>query len=73
MKLFRRKERVLNPRVAELAERWVCCLLGHQRRVAAWLDRKTAYWNKASKICALSVFCLLFGGLSLWLILKHWL
>ncbi|EHQ29689.1 hypothetical protein [Mucilaginibacter paludis] len=70
MNLFRRKPKVLSPRTAEAAERWVNILLLRQRQVADWLGRKTAYWDKASKIIALCLFCLVFGGISLWLLLK---
>jgi hypothetical protein len=41
-----------------------------QRQFAAYLGRKTQYWDRASKIIALALFCLFFGGLSLLLILK---
>lgn len=70
MKLFKRRQRPISPRAAELAERWTGTILLHQRMLADWLGRKTAYWDKASKIIALCLFCLLFGGISLWLILK---
>jgi hypothetical protein len=73
MKIFRRKERSLSPRAAEVAERWAGAILSRQRRIADWLDRKTAYWDKRSKLIALLLFCLVFGGMSLWLILKTFL
>jgi len=41
-----------------------------QRRLAAYLERKTAYWDRRSKLIALFLFCLLFGGLSLWLLAR---
>ncbi len=49
--------------VQQLAER-------QQRKVAAYLSRKTQYWNRGSKITALTLFCLLFGGCCLLLLLK---
>jgi hypothetical protein len=53
-----------------LAERVAGRIVRVQRQVAAWLERKTQYWNKASKLIALYLFCLLFGGFSLWLLIK---
>ena len=41
-----------------------------QRVAAAYLARKTQYWNRSSKIIALALFCLLFGGGCLLLLLK---
>jgi len=41
-----------------------------QRKVAGYLGRKTQYWNRSSKLIALALFCLVFGGLSLLLLLK---
>ena len=70
MSPFKRKGRPLSPRAAEVAERWVSALLFQQRKLADYLGRKTAYWDKASKLIALLLFCLVFGGISLWLILK---
>lgn len=40
------------------------------KRFGARLNRRTAYWNRSSKVIALAVFCLVFGGFSLWLLLK---
>jgi len=40
------------------------------KRLAVWLNRRTAYWNRSSKVIALAIFCLLFGGFSLWMLLK---
>jgi len=39
-------------------------------RLADTLNRKTYYWNPTSKLLALLAFCLLFGGMSLYLFLK---
>ena len=33
-----------------------------QKRLAEYLGRQTAYWNRSAKITALAIFCLLFGG-----------
>jgi len=40
------------------------------RRMAAYLDRKTLYWNRGSKLIALVLFCLLFGSVCLWLLMR---
>jgi hypothetical protein len=40
-----------------------------QLRVADALNRKTAYWNRGSKVVALLVLCFLFGGACLYLLL----
>ncbi|QEM03079.1 hypothetical protein DIU31_005930 [Mucilaginibacter rubeus] len=45
-------------------------LTAKQRKVADYLDRKTLYWNRNSKIIALVIFCLLFGGACLLLLIK---
>lgn len=41
-----------------------------QRQFAEYLGRKTQYWNRASKLTALLLFVLVFGGCCLLLILK---
>lgn len=41
-----------------------------QRKAADYLSRKTQYWNRNSKIIALIIFCLLFGGACLLLLIK---
>jgi hypothetical protein len=48
----------------------VAFLLSVQKRLAEGLNRRTAYWNKSSKLVALAVFCLVFGGVCLWLLVK---
>ncbi|HTD98375.1 MAG TPA: hypothetical protein VK668_03780 [Mucilaginibacter sp.] len=40
------------------------------RKVSGWLERKTAYWDRRSKLLALFLFCLVLGGLSLWLLMR---
>ena len=42
----------------------------NQRKAADYLGRKTQYWNRNSKIIALVIFCLLFGGTCLMLLIK---
>jgi hypothetical protein len=71
MKLFRRKK--INAgfsRHDALANRVANRIILLQTQVADYLNRKTAYWSKASKLVALFLFCLLFGGSSLYLIIK---
>ncbi|MBB6108677.1 hypothetical protein SAMN05421821_10288 [Mucilaginibacter lappiensis] len=41
-----------------------------QRKAAEYLGRKTQYWNRNSKIIALVIFCLLFGGAYLLLLIN---
>ncbi|MBS1501078.1 MAG: hypothetical protein JST32_03380 [Bacteroidetes bacterium] len=69
MRLFKRKQ----PNSREPAVWLVRCrflLDQRQRQVAAYLGRKTAYWNRSSWIIALALFILLFGGLCLLLCIK---
>jgi hypothetical protein len=40
------------------------------RQCAAYLDRKTLYWNRGSKLLALALFCLVFGSVCLWLLMR---
>jgi hypothetical protein len=70
MRLFRRKK--LGAATAENAllvriSGWVG---GYQRRLADYLGRKTQYWDRRSKLIALALFCLLFGGICLLLFIK---
>ncbi|HEY9002026.1 MAG TPA: hypothetical protein VIM89_11785 [Mucilaginibacter sp.] len=61
MMLFKRKKTVRRPD----AEWLVTCrnwMEKRQRMVANYLFRKTQYWNRGSKIIALALFILLFGG-----------
>lgn len=41
-----------------------------QTRTADYLNHKTQYWNRVSKLVALFLFCLLFGSICLYLIMK---
>jgi hypothetical protein len=45
-------------------------IIHRQTQMATYLNRKTQYWNRASKITALVIFCLVFGGISIYLLLK---
>jgi hypothetical protein len=46
-------------------------IIRRQTKIAAYLNRKTQYWNKSSKLIALALFTLLFGGLCLFLLLTN--
>jgi hypothetical protein len=69
MRLFKKRkarggiESPLNIRVNRTIEQ-------KQRKAAGYLGRRTQHWNRASKLISLALFCLLFGGCCLWLILK---
>ncbi|WP_299516619.1 hypothetical protein [Mucilaginibacter sp.] len=71
MKLFRKRNEVTakhidNPLVIRIAD----TIHRHQTRVSGYLNRKTQYWNRASKLTALFLFCLLFGSCCLLLLIK---
>lgn len=40
-----------------------------QKQLAGYLGRRTQYWNRSAKITALAIFCLLFGGACLLLLI----
>lgn len=70
MKTVERKAKSLNPQTDRLAG-WVAeGITSKQRRFARYLERKTRYWDQASKLLALILLCLLFGGPSLYLLLQ---
>ena len=66
----RRKRRELTARQERFAGKVALTIIQKQTRLANYLNRKTQYWNKTSKITALVLFCLVFGGLSLYLLIK---
>lgn len=68
MKLFNRK-RTRRP-VVLLSDRFSDHLNRKQMQLATWLNRKTQHWNQASKLAALIALCLIFGGFSLWLLIR---
>jgi hypothetical protein len=72
MSLFwkRNKERALNPRQEKIAGKIASVIIRRQIQVAGYLNRKTQYWNKTSKVIALLVFCMVFGGISLYLLIE---
>lgn len=53
-----------------IATKMASAILSRQTKIADYLNRKTAYWNKTSKVLLLVVFCAAFGGLSIYLLLK---
>lgn len=64
------KEKTLSPKAAAFAERIANGIIHRQTRLADALNRRTQHWNRASKLIALLLFCLLFGGLSFYFIIK---
>ncbi len=70
MKTVKRKAKGLNPQTDRLAGWVAAAIIGKQRRFAGYLERKTRYWNRASKLVALILLCILFGGPSLYLLLQ---
>jgi hypothetical protein len=64
------KQRTLSPRMAVLAERIAGRIIRTQTHIADSLNRCTQHWNRASKLIALMLFCLLFGGLCFYFIIK---
>ena len=70
MGLFRKRTKTLTARQEALAEKIATAIVRRQTRIASYLNRKTAYWDKSSKIIALALFSLVFGGISLYLLVK---
>ncbi len=70
MRLFRKKKGVAAHRDSPLLIRISGTIHRRQLQVSGYLNRKTQYWNRASKLTALFLFCLLFGGCCLLLLLK---
>ncbi len=54
----------------QLSEQVKASILHKQKLIADYLNRKTQYWNKTSKIIMLIVIILLLGGMSLYLLFK---
>lgn len=71
MKLFKKKrESMVNLEPPYMADKIAQSILTGQRKIAAYLERKTRYWNKPSKLIALILFAAAFGGFSLYLLFK---
>jgi len=71
MKLFKRKNLSAGfDGNHAIATRIAGRIIRRQSQLATYLNRITQYWSKASKLTALFLFCLLFGGACLYLIIK---
>jgi len=71
MRLYKRKKAVtIAPKTAALAERIAGRIIRRQTKIAGFLNRKTQHWNQSSKFIALFLFCLVFGSLCLYFIMK---
>jgi hypothetical protein len=70
MRSFGKKRDNVAYRDSPLLIRITNTIYKRQLQVSGYLNRKTQYWNRASKLTALFVFCLLFGGCCLLLLLK---
>jgi len=68
MNIFRRKQRDYKPN--PLAVRAISRLSILQTRTADWLNSRTLQFNRRQQILFLVIICLLFGGGSLYLVLK---
>ncbi len=66
----RTKSKALTVRQERLAGRVAAAIVRRQSQVAGYLNRRTQHWNRASKIIALVLFSLAFGGMSLYLLLR---
>ena len=64
------KQKALSPKAAAFAERVANGIIRRQTQLADTLNRKTQHWNRASKIIALLLFCMAFGGLCFYFIIK---
>jgi hypothetical protein len=58
------------PNTDALAGRIANRIIRRKTQMADYLNQKTQYWNKSSKLVALFLFCLLFGSTCLYLIIK---
>lgn len=62
----RNKRRGLTTKQAHVAAQIASAIIGKQTRLANYLNRKTQYWNKASKLLMLALIALLLGGFSVY-------
>jgi hypothetical protein len=70
MRLFRKKQVSASYSKSDvLAARIAGRIIRTQIQIADYLNRKTQYWNRSSKIILLLVFCILFGTLCLYLLI----
>jgi hypothetical protein len=68
MRIFRRKQQKGNPH--PLAVKAISRLAALQTRTADWLNSRTGEFNRRQQLLFLVIICLLFGGGSLYLVLK---
>jgi hypothetical protein len=64
------KHKTLSPKAIALAERIANGIIRRQTKLADMLNRRTQHWNRACKIIALLLFCIAFGGLCFYFIIK---
>jgi len=70
MRLFRKKQvSASNLKSDVLAARIAGRIIRWQTKIADYLNRKTQYWNRSSKIILLLMFCIVFGVLCLYLLI----
>jgi len=60
----------ITPKTEALAERIAGRIIRRQTKIADYLNRRTQHWNGVSKLIALLLFCLAFGSLCLYFIMK---
>lgn len=70
MKLFRNKSRRLSDGQERFAERVAEWILARQRRVADWLNQKTAHLHPKLWLFLLVIFCAGFGSYLIRLVLQ---
>ena len=68
MSIFRRKKRDYSPNA--LAVKAISRLSALQTNTADWLNSRTIQFNRRQQLLFLVIICLLFGGGSLYLVLK---
>ena len=68
MGLFRKRKKTANRNKA--ASRIEIAVIKKQHQLADCLNRKTQHWDRASKLILLLAICLVFGGASLWLLIR---
>jgi hypothetical protein len=64
------KQKAISPKAEVLATRIAGNIIRRQTRLANYLNRKTQHWNRMSKLIALALFVMLFGGTCIYFILK---
>ena len=68
MTLFSKKKQ--RARQSRLAGQIETAVSRRQKQIADTLKLRTQHWNRASKLILLLLICLLFGGASLWLLIR---